>query len=100
MSLPTGPYENRSRDGWSKITGLAQTLCRANSEFGPTLRSKWTNSLPVQALLTALDALCPLITPAMDDTFDTYNGGDNTAIDDEGGQLYIGRLPDATDPTP
>lgn len=100
MATPTGPYATRSRDGWSKIEGLAKTLCRANSEFGPLLRSKWSGSPAVLALLAIIDQLCPLITPASDDVFDVYNGGDNSAIDDEGGQLYIGRLPDATDPTP
>lgn len=100
MAAPAGPNADVQRDGLTKIIATAKTICRLNSEFGPLLRSKWSGSLPILALLTALDALCPLLQPASDAQFDYVVGGDNEQIDNDGGQLYIGRLPGATDPTP
>lgn len=99
MSIPAGIYANRSRDGWSTFQGLAKSLCRISQAFDPILRSKWADSPNVIALLDAVAAICPLIAAAEGDVFDTYNGGDNSAIDNDGVKLPAGRLPDA-DPIP
>lgn len=95
MAEPTGPYAERSKDGWSSLSNAAKTACRINGTFGPILRSKWSGSAPVIALLDALDALCPLIIPAGDAVHDAYTGGTNEPIDSEGEQTFTGRFPDA-----
>lgn len=98
MTTPTGPYANRERDGWSTLTAIAKTICRISNAFDPILRSKWSGSPNVIALLDAIAAICPLLPAAMADVVGTYTSGSNENIDNDGGQLYGGRLPDAEPP--
>jgi len=96
MAVPTGPYENRSRDGFSTINNLSKTTCRLMGVFGPILRSKWSGSSNVIALLDAIDGVCALLIAAQTDVADYYTDGDNSGIDNDGIILPGGRLPDAT----
>lgn len=60
------PLASRQRDGSTVLYNAARVLCRIVTEFAPTLRAKYPSNEAMMALLTAIEAICPLIEPAFE----------------------------------
>lgn len=57
-------YSKVERDGMTKIIAIAKTLCRIVSAVKHIINGKFPNSEPIQLLIAAIEALCPLIADA------------------------------------
>lgn len=82
------PYEDYKKTGMDKMIKLAKTLCRLVQVFKVVIDAKFPDSVPIQALVTAILALCPLIADAdaaflayeLDATLPPADAGDTIGI--------------------
>lgn len=82
------PYEDYKKTGLDKMIKLAKVLCRLVQTFKVIIDAKFPDSVPIQALVTAILALCPLIADAdadfmaweLDQTLPPADAGDTMGI--------------------
>lgn len=74
-------YDSIKRDGGNKLIQLAKVLCRLVQTFAVVLRGKYGDNVAVMALLTAIEALCPLI-PEAEFALVEYSGDNDTPLND------------------
>jgi hypothetical protein len=77
-------YANIERDGMTKIIALAKALCRIVSAVSHIIKGKFPGSEPIQVLLQAIEALCPLIADAELAAI-TYGGNNDVPLTDPDG---------------
>lgn len=68
--MPT-PYEDYKKTGLDKMIKLAKTLCLLVQTFEVIIRSKFPDSVPINALLDAIKTLC-LLVPDADAAFQEW----------------------------
>lgn len=88
----TNPYADYEKTGLDKMIKLAKVLCRLVQTFAVIINAKFPDSVPIQALLAAILALCPLIADA-DAEFLAYKI-DSTLPPSDAGET-VGINPDA-----
>jgi hypothetical protein len=69
--MPVNPYEDYQKTGLDKMIKIARTLCRLVQTFEIIIRAKFPDSVPINALLSAIAALCLLI-PEAETEFRAY----------------------------
>lgn len=82
------PYEDYKKTGMDKMIKLAKVLCRLVQTFKVVIDAKFPDNVPIQALVTAILALCPLIPDAdaefqaweLDATLPPADAGDTIGI--------------------
>lgn len=83
------PYDDYQKTGLDKMLALAKTLCRLVLTFKIIILAKFPDSLPIQALITAIEGLCALIPEAetefrqwqLDQTLPPDDASENAGID-------------------
>lgn len=86
------PYSDYQKTGLDKMIKFAKILCRLVMTFKVVIDAKFPDNVPIQALVTAILALCPLI-PDADMAFAEYQL-DQTLPPDDSGDI-TGINPDA-----
>lgn len=84
----SNPYEDYKKTGLDKMIKLAKVLCRLVQTFKVIIDAKFPDSVPIQALVTAIIALCALIPDAeseflaweLDQTLPPADVGDTLGI--------------------
>lgn len=69
--MAINPYEDYQRTGMDKMIKLAKVLCRLVQTFKVVIDAKFPDNVAIQALMTAILALCPLI-PEADAEFQAF----------------------------
>ena len=95
--MASNPYEDYQKTGMDKMIKLAKVLCRLVATFKVVIDAKFPDNVAIQALMTAILALCPLI-PDADAEFQAYQL-DVTPPPSDAGEI-IGINPDATPASP
>lgn len=60
----TSYYDDFQKTGLDKMLKIAKVLCRLVQTFRVIIDAKFPDSVPIQALMTAISLLCPLIADA------------------------------------
>lgn len=79
--MPNYDYSKVERDGMTKIIALAKTLCRIIQAVKHIINGKFPDSEPIQLLVAAIEALCPLIAAAEADAI-AWEGDNDIPLDD------------------
>lgn len=69
--MPANPYEDYQKTGLEKMIKFAKVLCGLVATFKVVIDAKFPDNVAIQALVTAILALCPLI-PEADAEFKAY----------------------------
>jgi len=90
--MAVNPYEDYQKTGLDKMIKLAKILCRLVQTFKVVIDAKFPDNIAIQALVTAILALCPLI-PDADAEFQAYQL-DQALPPEDAGEI-VGINPDA-----
>jgi len=69
--MPVSRYADAQKTGLDRIIKLAKAMCLLVLTFRTIIDAKFPDSVPIQALMTAIAALCPLIAAA-DEEYQAY----------------------------
>jgi len=75
------PANLPQRDGMTTLMNLAKTMCRLVQIFKPLIMQKFSGSVPIMALITAIEGVCEALPAAQASFYDPQ--GDNVDITED-----------------